>query len=462
MKRKFIYLTIYTFLLSTQVLILNSCKKFIDIDNPTDQLNSNLVFADSSTAVSAVTGIYSEMLTGRNLFSNSETTLYGGLCADELYFYTQGTRDEFYKNQITQANHFTIDNAFWKPAYKNIYAANLAIEKLALSQQLSASLKNQLIGEAKFIRAFCYFHLVNLFGDVPLITSSKYQDAAKSPRAATADVYTQILLDLNDAKILLSPQYISTERVRPNRWTAVALLSRCYLYINRWQEAETEASSIIVSGNYMLESNLNNVFLKNNTEAIWQLMPVRPGANTYEALEILPLSNFSSPTYLITSTLRNSFENGDNRKVAWIKSRVFNNDTVYFPYKYKMSNNPSLNEYYTVFRLAEQYLIRAEAEINQNKITEALADINIIRNRAGLSNTSANSTLLLKQALEKERQVEFFSEWAHRWYDLKRTGRANDVLSTLKGATWQPTDILWPIPQQEINLNPLLTQNPGY
>lgn len=443
-------------------MILNSCKKFTDIDNPTDQLNSDLVFADSSTAVSTVTGIYSEMLTGRNLFSNSETTLYGGLSADELYFYTPGTRDEFTKNQITQANHFTIDNAFWKPAYKNIYAANLAIEKLAASQQLSVSLKKQLTGEAKFIRAFCYFHLVNLFGDVPLITLSKYQDAAISPRAASAEVYSQILLDLNDAKMLLSPKYVSMERVRPNKWTAAALLSRCYLYIKRWQEAETEASSIIASGDYFLESNLNNVFIKNNTEAIWQLMPVRPGANTYEALEILPLSNFSSPTYLLTSRLRNSFENGDNRKLAWIKSRVFNNDTVYFPYKYKMSNNPILSEYYSVFRLAEQYLIRAEAEVNQNKITEAVADINFIRNRAGLPNTSANSSQLLKQAIEKERQAELFCEWGHRWYDLKRTGRANDVLSILKPGTWQPTDILWPIPQQEINLNPSLIQNPGY
>lgn len=462
MKRKFIYLIIYTFSVSVQALILNSCKKFMEIDNPTDQLNSDLVFADSSTAVSAVTGIYSEMLTGRNLFSNSATTLYSGLSADELYFYTPGIRDEFSNNQITQASHSTIDNAFWKPVYKNIYAANLAVEKLAASQELSISLKNQLTGEAKFIRAFCYFHLVNLFGEVPLITSSKYQDAAICARAATADVYSQIIKDLNDAKILLSPQYVSTERIRPNKWTAVALLSRCYLYINRWQEAETEATSVIASGDYTLESNLNDVFLKNNTEAIWQLVPVRPGANTYEALEILPLSNFSIPTYLVTSTLRNSFEKGDNRKTAWIKSRVFNNDTVYFPYKYKISNSPNLNEYYTVFRLAEQYLIRAEAEVNQNKLMEGQTDINIIRNRAGLSNIATNNSQLLKQALEKERRIELFSEWGHRWYDLKRTGRANDLLSVLKGETWQPTDILWPIPQQEINLNPSLTQNPGY
>ena len=349
-----------------------------------------------------------------------------------------------------------------KPAYKYIYSANLAIEKLSASQQLSTSLKNQLSGEAKFIRAFCYFHLVNLFGDVPLITSSKYQDAATSSRAATSKIYTQIINDLNDAKTLLSFQYISTGRVRPNKWTAVALLSRCYFYTNHWKEAEAEATSIIASGQYLLESNLNNIFLKNSTEAIWQLMPVRPGFNTYEGLEILPVSAFSAPTYLITSALLNSFENGDNRKSTWIKFRVFNNDTLYYPFKYKLTNGATLNEYYIIFRLAEQYLIRAEAELNQNKIPEAQADINVIRSRAGLENTLANDIPSLKLAIEQERRSELCFEWANRWYDLKRTGRATDILAPLKGSIWQSTDDLWPIPQQEINLNPSLIQNPGY
>jgi len=297
---------------------------------------------------------------------------------------------------------------------------------------------------------------------VPLITSSKYQDAATSSRAATSKIYTQIINDLNDAKTLLSFQYISTGRVRPNKWTAVALLSRCYFYTNHWKEAEAEATSIIASGQYLLESNLNNIFLKNSTEAIWQLMPVRPGFNTYEGLEILPVSAFSAPTYLITSALLNSFENGDNRKSTWIKFRVFNNDTLYYPFKYKLTNGATLNEYYIIFRLAEQYLIRAEAELNQNKIPEAQADINVIRSRAGLENTLANDIPSLKLAIEQERRSELCFEWANRWYDLKRTGRATDILAPLKGSIWQSTDDLWPIPQQEINLNPSLIQNPGY
>ncbi len=384
------------------------------------------------------------------------------MSADELYYYTPGLKDEFSKNEITQVNHINIDNSFWKPAYKYIYAANLAIEKLSQSQALSGSLKNQLTGEAKFIRAFCYFQLVNLFSDVPLIIATKYQNAATAPRATVTEIYTQIINDLTEAKTLLNVQYVSTGRVRPNKWTAAALLSRCYLYTNRWQEAETQANAVITSGVYSLETDLNKVFLHSSNEAIWQLIPVRPGFNTYEGLEILPSSPFSYPTYLVTQGLRNSFENGDNRKSLWINSRVYNNDTLYFPFKYKLPNGSSLTEYYMVFRLSEQYLIRAEAALNQNKISDAQADINIVRIRAGLGNTAANNISSLKLAIEQERRTEFFCEWAHRWYDLKRTNRANDILSSLKGPTWQSTDVLWPVPQQEINLNPSLSQNPGY
>jgi hypothetical protein len=460
MKSRYINIFLYTLML--QELLLTSCKKFIAVDDPNDQLNSDMVFSDSSTAVSAITGIYSEMLTSRNLFSNSSITLYGGMSADELYSYAPGLNEEFTKNQITQVNHVNIDNSFWKPAYKYIYAANLAIEKLSQSQGLSGSLKNQLTGEAKFIRAFCFFHLVNLFGDVPLIISSKYQDNTNAPRTTTAAVYTQIINDLSDAKNLLSADYVTAERVRPNKWTAAALLSRCFLYTSQWQNAATEANSIIATGVYSLEADLNNVFLNTSTEAIWQLKPVRPGFNTYEGLEILPTSPFSYPTYLVTANLRGSFETGDNRKSAWINSRVYNNDTLYFPYKYKVPNGATLSEYYMVFRLAEQYLIRAEAALNLNNISDARANLNSLRARAGLGNTLANDIPSLKLAIERERQAELFCEWGHRWYDLKRTDRANNILAPIKGATWQSTDVLWPVPQQEINLNSLLTQNPGY
>ena len=228
MKIKYIKPT-FLILLVIVSFYFTACKKFVAVDDPNDQFNSDKVFSDSTTATGAVTGIYSEMLTNRNLFANSATTLYAGMAADELYYYTPGLKDEFSNNQITQENHINIDNSFWIPAYKYIYAANLCIEKLSQSQKLSISLKNQLTGEAKFIRAFCYFHLINLFGDVPFLTSTRYQDNATAPRVAMSEVYSQIINDLIEAKTLLTAKYATSQKVRPNKWAAAALLSRCYL-----------------------------------------------------------------------------------------------------------------------------------------------------------------------------------------------------------------------------------------
>lgn len=459
--------TFYKILTNTLILIyliftFTSCKKFIEIDGPNDQQDSDKVFADSSTAISAITGIYSEMQTSQNIFSNSAVTIYCGMSADEIYNYSLSLNQEFAKNQITEVNHINLDNIFWQPAYKFIYSANLAIEKLNVSPSLSATLKRQLIGEAKFIRAFCYFYLVNLFGDVPLILTSSYKDNSIKGRTKVFEIYSSIISDLTEAKNLLSPLYFTSERVRPNKWAASSLLSRCYLYTNQWQKAADESDSIISSGLYSLEPDLNNVFLKGSSEAIWQLKPVRPGYNTYEGLAFLYANPFSYQTYTITNDLLNSFETGDNRKETWLNSRIFNHDTLNFPFKYKVRNNTSISEYYMVFRLAEQYLINAEANLNMSKTAKSIFGINTIRTRSGLGNTLAIDDSSLKKAIEQERRIELLCEWGHRWFDLKRTDRANSILAPIKGITWHPTDVLWPIPFQELNLNPLLTQNPGY
>jgi hypothetical protein len=116
-----------------------------------------------------------------------------------------------------------------------------------------------------------------------------------------------------------------------------------------------------------------------------------------------------------------------------------------------------------VLRLAEQYLIRAEARANQNNIAGAVDDINVIRTRAGLpavsQGVSKDQCLL---AIEQERRIELFTEWGHRWFDLKRTNRADAVLSTLKSPNWQSADRLYPIPQSELETDVHLNQNPGY
>jgi hypothetical protein len=117
-----------------------------------------------------------------------------------------------------------------------------------------------------------------------------------------------------------------------------------------------------------------------------------------------------------------------------------------------------------VFRLAEQFLIRAEARAHLDKITganSAKADLNMIRDRAGLPPTVASTKEEMLAAILQERRMELFVEWGHRWFDLKRTGKASEVLSVLK-PRWDPTDVLYPIPYNELQLNPNMMQNAGY
>lgn len=439
-----------------------SCKKFVEIPLPDNQLTADFVFDNDNTAVQTVTGIYSNMMRNSQQFSSGYTTFFTGLAADELFYYTTSDRDEFLNNQISTINHPNIEASFWNPCYQYIYAANKCIEGASRSNQLSLKIKNTVIGEAKFIRAFCYFYMTNLFGDVPLILSTDYLSSQSLPRAAQQNIFIQVINDLKDAKEKLINDYPSVERSRPNRLTASALLTRLYLYTKDWAAAESESSEIINSGIYNMNPNVSNVFLLGSNETIWQLRPVNPSRNTWEGNAIIPSSNSTTPTYLLTNSLMNSFETGDLRKINWTRSRVFSGQTLFYPFKYKVRTGSILQEYYVVFRLAEIYLSRSEARVMTSNLQGAKDDLNIIRQRAGLPVTPASTASDIQLAIEQERRIEYLCEWGHRWFDLKRTNRANSVIGSLKPLTWQPTDALWPIPQTQINLNPSLTQNPGY
>lgn len=441
---------------------LLSCKKFVQVPPPPDQLSSELVFSSDNAATATITGIYSQMMNDGFQFSSVLTTLYAGMSADELYYYTPDFRQEFTNNEISVSSQAIIETDFWNPSYRYIYAANKIIEGALKSNDLSAAVRDRIIGEAKFIRAFCYFHLVNLFGDVPLILQTDYLSNGRISRSDKDKVYTQMISDLKNAENLLENLYPTANRTRPNKYAAAALLARVYLYQKDWINAEAQASLVIGSGMYSLDNDLNSVFLAGSNETIWQLKPVVPSRNTWEGYFMLPASNYSTPTYLLTNSLVDAFEPGDQRKVAWTKSRTFAGHTVYYPVKYKVKTSATVSEYYVVLRLAEQYLVRAEARAMQGDFSGAAEDINWIRGRAGLAPTSAVTQADILLAIEQERRVELFAEWGHRWFDLKRTARADSVLGAAKPNTWQTTDALWPIPQSQINLNPALTQNPGY
>ena len=214
-------------------------------------------------------------------------------------------------------------------------------------------------------------------------------------------------------------------------------------------------------------TNLDNVFVKTSQEAILQLQAINTSTagpiNTWEGYSIIPLNTTTAPGYIMYSNFVTSFESlTDKRYLSWIKSYTpATGPTVYYPFKYKVRVG-AVTEYSMVLRIAEQYLIRAEARAQQSNIGGAKSDIDAIRTRAGLLPLATGLTkdqLLL--AVEKERKLELFNEWGHRWFDLKRTGRAITVLSAIKtGVTTD--DLLYPIPLDATLTNNKLTQNKGY
>jgi starch-binding outer membrane protein, SusD/RagB family len=448
-------------------LFFSSCSKFVEVGSPSNQIVGSLVFVDDITATSAMVGLYSNMMSANTIFANAGITIPAGLSADEFVNSSPNAALDPIASNAIPANNTLIQNNVWKVAYNYIYQANAILEGVQTSQTISSATKQTLTGEAKFVRAFCYFYLTNIFGDVPLIISTNYISNATVPRTPSLDIYKLIIADLIDAKSKLPENYITntafpSQRIRPNKLAATALLARVYLYLGEWGKTESEATLVINSPQYRLV-RVDSVFLSSSNEAIFQLFPVMTSNSTGEGSAFVPATNAVKPTYIITNFLLNAFANGDLRKSNWIKSNTVNSQIYSFPNKYKIrSSTSSPTEYNIVLRLGEQYLIRAEARGHQNDIVGGYSDLNKIRIRAGLPSVSTSNQDSLLLAIQKERQVELFAEWGHRWLDLKRTHTIDQVLGAAKAPNWQPTDALYPIPFLEIQRNPFLTQNPGY
>jgi hypothetical protein len=386
----------------------------------------------------------------------------GGTAADELST-SDPSFTPFLTNELLPST--AIAGAPWPQEYAHIRGCNIAINGLTNSTKINEDVKRQLLGEARFLRAFGFFNLLNFYGGVPLTLSVNALENASLPRASAEEVWAQIFSDLAIAKELVSADYPSSERARVNKSVVSALLARAYLYHNEWEKAESEATEVINQSIYSLE-NPANMFTPQSNETILQIY-IEQGVNPI-AFDYLPPAPGIAPTFYLSDGLAAAFEKGDSRKDNWVGSE----SGVSYVRKYR-NNDFSSTEYCVLFRLAEVYLIRAEARAHQNKITGAggaESDINKVRLRSNLAAKVITSQVPALMAIEQERRVELFGEYPHRWFDLKRTkgfidpskSRADEVLSVVKGASWQPTDKLFPISSDDIKLNPNLVQNNGY
>lgn len=462
------------------MMLACGCKKYLNIPPPTDSITGSSAFADDNTTAAVVTGLFFYMTSGSYFNYQTGITYSTGLYTDELQNLNANipTNQAFYTDAIQPGT-----SVQWSAMYANLYQANLAIEGIQNSKALLYH-KDQWLGECYFTRALLFFYLTNLYGSAVITISTDRQLNSKLPRSSQQQIYSQIIADLLQAQTLLNDDYRdgagnpTSDRTRPDRAAATALLARVYLYSGNWIKAETAAGAIIENTSYQLTS-LNDVFLSGSKELIWGLAPLTPNGIvsdytlfTYNMPASLPPGK-TPLNYAVNASLSdsmiNSFEPGDQRFSVWVRpvnltpSSLLTGASYYFPYKYRSAVNGV--EYMSMLRLAEQYLIRSEARVIQNNLSGALSDLNMIRQRAGLPPSLAVSKTDIQKAIMKERRTELFTECGNRLFDLRRTGTLDAVMqaaATAKGGSWASYKQYWPISTADITLDPQLAQTPGY
>lgn len=428
-----------------------SCKKLVTADFPPNQLTTDKVFSDTTSVQAATKNMYTLMGTIDNNFIR-----YVGYYTDELKSTTtSGVIAEFSNSSLTPVNTTVL--SLWQNLYATIYKANSIIQGVNSSSNLPIVTKNRALGEAMFIRAYCYLLLSELWGEVPLVLNTDASQNSLAPQSSIVTVQNQIVGDLTSAASLLPVGYNGGTKITPNKYAALGFLAKAALFKADYTLAEKSASEIVNSNNYQLLSVLNNIETVNNAEAIfqlWNLQGFSPLSSTVTA---------GVPPTQVTTQLLTSFETNDLRKTSWIGSDKVGTIQYFFPYKYKQKSatTGSAAEYTTYLRLSEIYLIRAESRIYTGDIANAVKDLNVIRARAGL--TALNITLKEDaiKALLQERRVELFNEGGSRLLDLNRLGMTDLTLLPLK-PLWKSTAKLFPIPQSEILTDPNLKQNAGY
>ncbi len=450
-------------------LSLSSCKDLLDTPLPNDQLATESVFASKATIKDLVNGLYNAYSSQHNGF----IVRNNAAISDETTFPTHpgnGLGDLIFANFLPQS---TVQLG-WDIFYKSIYRANLLIENLpgVPTTVLSESDRKLYLATARFIRAECHFFLLNSYGNVPLVTTTNAAVNSIISQATATEVYASVVSDL-EAAIADLPVTVTVTPTIHNKYQAQALLARVYLYMGRWADAETAATSVINSGKFQLVAVLGDVFKKGSPESILSLaefstnrLYVNRASLGWMSLPTSAAVTLTTYPYVPDQVL-GLIQTGDQR---WVNGNWM---SIQFtkPYQNKYRHNSSATDAaiaaypqnYILLRYSEQFLIRAEARMQQNNIPGAAADLNVVRKRAGLPNTTAGDKASMVTAIENERLFELYYE-GHRWYDLARTNRLDEVVGKLswKKDNWKTTYKIWPILDKDLISNPKIKQNPGY
>ena len=485
--------TVYLTLLLCTGLLISSCSEdFLDL-KPKTQLSVDDYFKTPEQFESAVNGAYSSLQEG-NLYGN--WYVLSEIPSDNTSNQLSGSvtdQDEFDKYYIRSTNPYIAN--FWNSSYMTINRINTVLNRID-GIKIDKSVGDRYKLECKFLRGLLYFNLVRVFGDVPLVLNEiSISDSYAILRESKDKVYSQIIADLSEAESLPASYSEDVNKGRATSGAAKALLGKVYLTIKNYKDAETKLAEVITSNRYSLLENTSgslningyaavfNANNHNNSESVFDVQFKKGGfgegsnfPNTFapenSGTNVVPLGS-TGGNNLPGDDMINSYEPGDLRKGfsvasgyydarkngAWVESKYIKK---YFdtPYKDGDSNNN-----FPVIRFADDLLMYSEA-LNQNgKTADACTYLNKVRRRGfGYQsnevspvdiNTTNKDLFLLK--VEQERRVELAFE-GHRWFDLIRTDRAVEVM-TAKGYKLNATNLICPVPQKQIDINPVITQN---
>ena len=465
-------------------LTLASCQGILDKE-PLGILDQGSFFQTSDDAVQATNAAYEPLLISSG--NNNYYWAFAELTSDEAVVGGDGSRPG-----LTELDFFTFTprteefNDFWKLNYQGITQCNTVIERVP-AITMDVNLQKRVIGEATFLRAYYYFQLTQVFGDVPLLIKITPPDELKAPATAKSAVYAQIIADCNQAAAVLPVQYPAGDAGRATKGAALALAAKTQLYQKNWNQVLDYVGQLKALNTYELVADYQDNFrenTQNNSESVWEIQHTNLELGVGNALNQWWCSKKLTGGYgfaEVTQAYFDSFEPGDPRQ----KFTIASNNEPYFGVTYKnsfSSTKHSPRKYlqidstttqkadgdlnYTAIRYAEVLLWEAEALAELGRVSEALIPLEVVRARARLQATAPATTLppvtvtdqtALIEAIRHERSVELGFEM-HRFFDLVRWGIASAVLPDFETGKHE----VFPVPQTELDLNPALKQNPNY
>ncbi|MEJ5964145.1 RagB/SusD family nutrient uptake outer membrane protein [Pedobacter immunditicola] len=462
---------ILKYILLLNLLWVTSCKK---LDESPDSFISPVNFYETrADAIAALSATYSPVRL--NGFITRNYVILGEITTDNMFpLNNSAPRIELDTYVHTPLNGIVRET--WDNFYIGITRANTAINKIP-NITMDEALKSRLVGEAKFLRAFYYFHLVRLFGDLPIVTEevSSLDQLTFPKRNPKAEVYIQIIADLEDAEAILPPAYTGADRGRATSGAAKSFLASVYLTLKDYKLAADKANEVmnLAGAGYGLWDNYLDVYdIKNEfgKEAIFDAQFVSgPGGQGGNMIAFMAQENNSVAgrgfgSFQPTPEVYDSYTAADKRKSVFF---TLGTDKKYYVNKWidadATTENQSDNNF-PLMRYAEVVLTYAEAynevnaPVNGNPAYNA---VNSIRQRAGLPLLENLNQNQLREAILQERRLELAFEGS-RWFDLVRTGKLVSTLSAKGTPNVKEHHNLYPIPQFHIGINAELAQNPGY